>query len=59
MNQREQFEKIEKIEKILNRNKHFIFFSEKLGLYVCDLQLFKDDVMWLNGAWFLFRELNK
>ena len=57
---KENFEKLEVVSEIFkNLHPTIIWFCEKELKYATSFVGFEDKVVWLNGAWYIFQELNK
>ena len=53
------FEKLEAVFEIFNRlHPTIIWFSETESKYATSFAGFDEKVTWLNGAWYVFQELN-
>ena len=57
---KENFEKLEDVSEIFkNLHPTIIWFCEKELKYSTSFVGFEQRVTWLNGAWYVFQELNK
>ena len=57
---KENFEKLGNVSEIFkDLHPTIIWFCEKELKYVTSFVGFDDRVVWLNGAWYVFQELNK
>ena len=57
---KENFEKLEDVSEIFkNLHPTIIWFCEKGLKYSTSFAGFDEKVAWLNGAWYVFQELNK
>ena len=54
------FEKLEAVSEIFNGlHPTIIWFSDKESKYATSFAGFDEKVTWLNGAWYVYQELNK
>ena len=55
-----EFEKLETVSEIFNGlHPTIIWFSDTENKYETSFVNFEEKVIWLNGAWYVYQELNK
>ena len=55
-----EFEKLETVSEIFNGlHPTIIWFSDTESKYETSFVNFEEKVIWLNGAWYVYQELNK